>query len=185
MTRKGSVDNFYENFYNYIFSSEQVYFSELHDTHICEMEEQTTAYSTQTALCMHRGWVGITSASTVLPWYLQFSSLHLYTHEWEGFHWDNILSILQIPQGVNSTGFCLHDWAGNHCNWARTETWISSKLSLLWTSRLCFTTLHWNNPGIPLSFHWPYFFLPNQMSDTAHFRQTSMQNKLKNINFKS
>lgn len=68
------------------------------------MEEQTTAYSTQAALCMHRGWVGITSASTVLPWYLQFPSLHLHTGEWEGFDWDNISSILQIPQGVNSTG---------------------------------------------------------------------------------
>lgn len=104
MTRKGSVNNFYVNFYNYLFSSEQVYFSELHDIQICEMEEQTTAYSTQTALCMHRGWVGITSASTVLPRYLQFSSSHLYTCEWEGFDRDNILSILQIPQGVNSTG---------------------------------------------------------------------------------
>lgn len=104
MTRKGSVNKFYDNFHNYIFSSEQVYFSELHDAQICEMEEQTTAYSTQTALCMHRGWVGITSASTGLPWYLQFSTLHLYTHEWEGFDWENVLSILQIPQGVNSTG---------------------------------------------------------------------------------
>lgn len=104
MTRKGSVDNFYDNFYNYIFSSERVYFSELHDAQKCEMEEQTTAYSTQTALCMHRGWVGITSASTALPWYLQFSSLHLYTREWEGSDWDSVLSILQIPQGLNSTG---------------------------------------------------------------------------------
>lgn len=104
MTRRGSVDNFYDNFYNYIFSSEQVYFSELHDAQKCEMEEQTTAYSTQTALCMHRGWVGITSASIALPWYLQFSSFHHYTREWEGSDWDNILSILQIPQGVSSTG---------------------------------------------------------------------------------
>lgn len=104
MTRKGSVNKFYDNFYNYIFSSEQVYFSELHTGQVCEMEEQTTAYSTQTALCMHRGWVGITSASTVLPWYLQFPTLHLCTHEWEGFDWDNISSILQIPQGINSTG---------------------------------------------------------------------------------
>lgn len=74
----------------------------------------------------------------------------------------------------------------NHCNWARTEIWIPSKLlSLLWTFQALLTTLHWNNPGIPLSFHCPYFFLPNQMSDMAHFRQTSMQNKLKNINLTS
>lgn len=69
---KGSVNKFYGNFYNYIFPSEQVYFSELRDAQICGMQEQTIAYSTQTALCMHRGWVGITFASTVLsfPEYL-------------------------------------------------------------------------------------------------------------------
>lgn len=104
---KGSVNKFYDNFYNYIFPSEQVYFLELHNAQICGMEEQTTAYSTQTALCMLRGWVGLTFTSAVLsfPEYLHCFShfASLYTG-WEGFDWDNILSILQIPQGINSIG---------------------------------------------------------------------------------
>lgn len=50
MTRNGSVNNFYDNFYNYIFSSEQVYFPELRDVQKCEMEEQITAYSTHACI---------------------------------------------------------------------------------------------------------------------------------------
>lgn len=74
---KGSVNKFYDNFYNYIFPPEQVYFSEVHNTQICGMEEQTTAYSTAAALRMLRGWVGLTFATTVLsfPEYL-----HCFSH---------------------------------------------------------------------------------------------------------
>lgn len=34
-----------------------------------------------------------------------FHMLHLYTHRREGFDWDNILFVPQIPQGINSIGY--------------------------------------------------------------------------------
>lgn len=183
MTRKGSVNNFYDNFYNYIFSSEQVYFSEIHDVQKCEMEEQTTAYSTQTALCMHRGWVGITSASTALPWYLQFSSLHLYTwmgRLWLGQHiyYPFCISHRELtPQAILFLPIWL-SW--NHCNW-NLDFFKVTISPVDFQALLHHTALE--QPRNPFVLPLPLLFPPKP--NMAHFRQTSMQNKLKNIHFKS
>lgn len=160
---KGSTNKFYDNFY--VFPSEQVCSSELHDAQVWGRAGQTTA------LCMHRGGVGITCTPTVLssPEQPHGFSRVAALWAWVGRLRPGHVRICSADTAADEfhRQLLVPAWLGwNHYNELAhyRVSWSLEFLNIVILpeiSQALLLLIPLEQPSIPLSFHCPYFF-PSQ-----------------------